>query len=173
MPFQLQPLCGARRRRILRFEVDVVRDHQIEMAIAVVIDKRASCAPSRFRPIKATLLRFVAERAISQVVQENVMPPLGDEEIHVAFVIRIAGADSLPPAEVADAGFGGHVLKAKAAEIVIKMRRQRRPRSCAAGRPGQEKYPEGRRCRNRRWQRRCRCFRRCKSDPYRRRSPLR
>jgi len=52
------------------------------------------------------------------------MVPLGEEEIDVTIVIRVAGADSLPPAEVADAALGD-VLEAKAAEVVIKMRRKR------------------------------------------------
>lgn len=56
------------------------------------------------------------------------MPPLGEEEIDVAVVVRVAGADSLSPTEVADAGFGGDVLEVKAAEVVIEVRRERRPR---------------------------------------------
>jgi hypothetical protein len=66
------------------------------MAIPVVIDKRAACAPSRFRPVKATLLGLIAEGTVAQVVQEDVMSPLGEEEIDVTVVIRVAGADSLP-----------------------------------------------------------------------------
>jgi hypothetical protein len=61
------------------------------MTIAVVIDKRASCAPSGFQPVKATLLRLIAESAVSEVVQEDVMSPLGEEEIDVTIVVRVTG----------------------------------------------------------------------------------
>ena len=55
------------------------------------------------------------------------MSPLGDEEIDVAIVIRVTGADSLPPAEVAYTGFGGDVLKAKSSQVVIEVRHEGRP----------------------------------------------
>ena len=124
--FPIAAALGARRRRILSFEIDIVGHHEIEISVAIVIDKRTSCAPTRFRLVKPTLLRFVAERTVSHIMQEHVVPPLADEEIHVAIVIRVAGAHPLRPAEVADAGFDGNILKTKSTQVVVEMRRQRR-----------------------------------------------
>src|SRR5882724_2827942 len=67
--FPVAAAAGARRRRILRSEIDIVGHGKIEMAIPVVIDKRASGAPSRFRPVKAAFLRLIVEGTVSEIAQ--------------------------------------------------------------------------------------------------------
>jgi len=70
--------------------------------------------------------RFVAKGAVSRVVEKYVVAPLREEQIHLAVVIRVAGANSLPPASVPDARFLGYIFKAKPAKIVIEVRSESR-----------------------------------------------
>src|ERR1022692_1050484 len=114
----------ARPGRLLGIEIDVVGHHEVEPPIPVVVDKGAAGAPTGAGTVQAALAGLVAKSAVSHVVEEHVVTPLADEQVHISVVIRVAGAHTLPPSEVADAGFLSDVLKAKPAEIVIKVRRK-------------------------------------------------
>src|ERR1700716_784852 len=47
-----------------KVEVDVVGDHKIEMAVTVVINPRAPCAPRLARPSNTRFLRHLGEDAV-------------------------------------------------------------------------------------------------------------
>ena len=84
----------ARARRVVallvgrRREVDVVRDEEIERAVAVVVEERGAGAPSGIR--EARLLRDVGERAVAVVVKERQRAERRDEQILVAVVVVVA-----------------------------------------------------------------------------------
>ena len=89
-------LTGPRRRR--RIEIHIVGDEQIEMAVAVVIQKAAARAPARSGSSDSGLFRDVGKRAVTVVVIEHVPAPVGDEQIVEAVVVVIADTTSLAPA---------------------------------------------------------------------------
>src|SRR4051794_41180009 len=67
--------------RARRVEGHVVGDEQIEMAVAIVIQETAACAPAVFDARHACLLRNIREGAIAVVAVENISPEVSDEEI--------------------------------------------------------------------------------------------
>src|SRR5207248_11435321 len=75
--------------------------------------------------------RDVAERAVAIVAIENLVAVIGDEEIDVAVVVVVAGADALSPSRAADACLVRHVGERAVAVVAIQMTSRR---SVAAGR---------------------------------------
>src|ERR1700675_2817758 len=61
-PHAGRTLAGGWRGR--KIEVDVVGDHEIEVAVAVVVNPRAPCAPRLAGPRYARFLRHLAEDAV-------------------------------------------------------------------------------------------------------------
>ena len=90
-------------------EVDVARDEEIEAAVAIVVDERAACAPADIVVPESGLACDVAEGAVAIVVEEDVVSPESDEEIDVAVIVIVAGADALAPAGEGDVSFFGHI----------------------------------------------------------------
>ena len=87
----------ARARRLRRIEVHVVGDEQIEMPVAVVVEKAAAGAPARAGAGDASLLGDVGERAVAVVVIEHVAAPVRDEQIVEAVVVVVADAAAPGP----------------------------------------------------------------------------
>src|SRR6185312_15404904 len=72
-------LAGLGKMR--QIERDVVGDEEIEPAIAVVVDEAAARAPTLARIVEAGLFRDIGERAVAVVAVENIVAPVGDEQI--------------------------------------------------------------------------------------------
>ena len=70
---------------------------------------------------EASLARDVGEGAVAVVVQENVVAPEGDEQVHEAVIVVIAGADSLAPADQADAGFLRDVRESAVVIVAVEV----------------------------------------------------
>src|SRR5208283_1203460 len=100
-------------------ELEIVGDEEVEVAVAVVVEKGATGAPTEGTS-ETAYCGLVPKRPVTLVVPQRVVAPGGDEEIDVAVVVDIAGADALAPVGVGDAGFGSDVLEAQAAQVVIK-----------------------------------------------------
>ncbi len=86
-----------------RVEIHVVRDEQIEVAVAVVVQKTAARTPAVFRSSDAGLLGHIGERAVAVVVVEDVAAKVGDEEIVEAVVVVVADTTRLPPSGAGEA----------------------------------------------------------------------
>ena len=91
--------------------VDIVRYHQVELTVAIVIDECAARAPVRFGPLQTLALGLIAKRTLAGIVQEYVMSPLTDKQINKTIVIEIARAHSLSPSSVANTRLFRHILK--------------------------------------------------------------
>ena len=83
-----------RRRNRLRVKLDVVADEQIEMAVPVVIEKGTAGAPAILLLVKACLPSDIGKRAVSVVVEENVVAPEAAEQVIPAVVVVVANADA-------------------------------------------------------------------------------
>jgi hypothetical protein len=84
-----QPECPCKCRdhpragRGLQIEVDIVGDEQIEMAVAIVVDKSAAGVPADLRPglNQSAPARHVGKGAVAVVAVERVLAVVGDKQI--------------------------------------------------------------------------------------------
>src|SRR5262249_38801171 len=103
-------------------ELDVVADEEIKMAITVVIEEGAACAPTVRFVVDASLLRDVGEGAVAVVAEKNVVAPESAEEVVPVVVVVITDADTGLPAAATDAGFFGDVGERSVAIVFVKVR---------------------------------------------------
>ena len=94
---------------VARSMIDVVRDEQIEFAVAIVIHKCAAGVPALAVARHARFFADVGESAVAVVVVENILAKVADEKIIEAVVVVVADADALSPAGVNQSGLHGHV----------------------------------------------------------------
>ena len=103
----------------MRVEIHIVGDEQIEVAVAVVIQKAASRSPALAAAGYARLLGNITKRAISVIAVQNVLAPVADKQIIESVVVVVADAAALAPARMGQAGVPGDVGK-RAVAIVVK-----------------------------------------------------
>ena len=115
--------AGFRHGRRSQIKIDVVGDEKIEMAIPVVVDECAACAPATLLPSDSGLLAHVGKSSIAVVVIENVLAVVSYEQIFEAIVVIISNANALPPAAMAQSSFCGHVGECAVAIVLEQMRR--------------------------------------------------
>ena len=108
-PFPVAVAAAARRVTHRVGVRDIRRDKQIQPAVAVEVDERAPCIPARARQRESGPARDIAKGAVTVVAIQNLIAVVGDEEIDVAVVVVVAGADALSPAPAADSRLGGDV----------------------------------------------------------------
>ena len=95
-------------------------DHQIKKAIAVEIEEGTSGTPPWFRRGKSAGLGLVTKRTVSLIAIQDVLAPLGHEEIGISIIIEVARANALAPTGMRQPGFGGYIFELEAAEVVIE-----------------------------------------------------
>ena len=118
LPFALR--LFSRMRCLGRIELDVVGHDQIQRSIPVEVHKSASCTPACLRRRQTPRLRLILKLAVALVAIKNVLSPLRDEEIDIAVVVDVPGANSLPPSRVRQSSFGCDIFKLQAAQVVIE-----------------------------------------------------
>ena len=110
-----------RQRRGLQIEIDVVRDEQIEMSVAVVIQKRAAGVPARLRLRQSRLRRHIGKGAVAVVVEERALPVVADEQVVMPVVVVVAHAAALSPAAARQSSLRRHVGKGAVAIVLEQM----------------------------------------------------
>ena len=108
----LRPHDGFPRR------VDVARDVKIQIAVAVRIEERTSCAPAAGSDAGAG--RHILERAVATVAEQRVRAPIGHVEIESAVAVEIADARAAAPGREIHAGLPGYVLELPSSEVAIQ-----------------------------------------------------
>ena len=104
-----------------KVEVDIVDDYQVEKSVAVKVDEGAPCAPA-LRRKQTAFFGLIAERALALVPVQNILPPLGHEQIGVAVIVDVTGADTLSPAGARDPRFFGNIFELQSTQVVIEER---------------------------------------------------
>ena len=99
-------------------KIDVVCDHQIHEAIAIVIAERRARGPAAVRD--AGFRGHIGKRAVAIIVIENISTQAGDVEIGPAVVVIIAHRSAHGEAGRGQAGFFGDVGKRAVVIIVIE-----------------------------------------------------
>ena len=105
----------------------VVRDHQVELAVAIVIDERTTCAPLLAGTGHAGLFGDFRKMPVAQVMKQPPFAVAGDEDIVVTIVVVVADARTLAPAGGDQASLRGDVGKGA---IVIVMEEMAGGRLC-------------------------------------------
>ena len=118
LPHARWPISESRRRG--KIKVHVVRDHQIEMAVAIIINPRASRTPGLPRARHTRFFRDLGEHAVLVVVQA-VLPVVSDVKIFPPVVVVIADANPLPPARRAQTSLDRDIGKRPVMIVAIEM----------------------------------------------------
>ncbi len=113
--------AAAGRRHPGAIEFEIVRHDEVEAAVAVVVEERASAVPARRRGRQSRRSGRVAKRAVPLVVVEDALPVVGDEQVAIPVAVVVGGAGRLAPAGVREPGVDRHVLELETAEIAIEM----------------------------------------------------
>ena len=108
-------------RRGLGVERDVIRNEKVEAPVAVIIKESAARSPPARAARYARFRRNVGERPVAIVVVQDVVPPVGHEEVFKPVVIVISDANALTPTVADQAGFIRHVGEGPVAVIVEEM----------------------------------------------------
>ena len=109
------------KRRCLRIECDVAGNDQIELTVAIVIEKAAPCRPLVVRTRDTGLHGDILERAFSVIAIKRVRPPVRDEQILIPVVVEIARTHAVAPARAGDSGCGTYVGEFSGAGVPIEM----------------------------------------------------
>ena len=119
-------MCGPLRQTSVRCarddglprRLDVARDVEVEIAVAVGVEERAAGAPAASRDAGAG--SHVLERAVTTVAEQRVRAPVRHVEIEAAVAIDIAGARAAAPRREIHARLLGDVLELPSAEVAIE-----------------------------------------------------
>ena len=111
---------GARLWRCLPVEPQVVRDKEIEPAVAIDVDERAARPPAHGRRREPGRGGRVFEAAIPAIAIEHVLSVVGHEQIEPAVVVVVAGTDARRPTRAAQPGALGDVLERAVALVPIE-----------------------------------------------------
>src|SRR5438270_2327881 len=74
----------ARVRRVGQVEIHVVDYDKIQKSVSVEIEECATCTPARRWRKQSPFLGLVLERTIPEISIENVLAPLGDEQVRIS-----------------------------------------------------------------------------------------
>ena len=102
----------------VRRRLYIARDVEIEIAVAVGVEKRAAAAPAASRETRP--FRGVLERAVTAVAEQDVRPPVRHIEIEPAIAVHIAHTRAASPGCHVDAGLLRDILELPAAQIAIE-----------------------------------------------------
>ncbi len=121
-PFHWQKLCLIDGQRLIGIKLDEVTHEEIEMAVPVVIEKSAACAPPSVLLVEASLARHIGKGSVSVVMEENVATPERAEQVVPAIVVVVAHAHAGLPSGPPKSGLLGHVGEGAVAIVLEKMR---------------------------------------------------
>src|SRR5579864_167766 len=110
----------ARVRRMGQVEIHIVDYDKIQKSISVEIEERATCTPAWFWRKQPPLPGFILECAIAEISIENILSPLGDEQVRISMIVYVSNTDSLSPPGRLDSRFVGDVFEFQSPQIVIK-----------------------------------------------------
>ena len=89
--------------RFLHFKMHVVRNENVEQAVAIVVEKRAARVPAVSCSGQTGVRAYVLKGAVALVAVENIVTVVGQQQIDAAVIVEITRADPLAPASVLQA----------------------------------------------------------------------
>src|SRR5437588_9249394 len=106
--------------RVFQRKPHVVGNEQVQMTVAVVIQKTASCSPSRPVVSPPSGLSDIRERSIAVVAVENVLSEIGAENIVKAIVVVVPDTNSACPTLAVQPRFLGDVRKISVTIVLVE-----------------------------------------------------
>ena len=122
LPHARSPL--PRQRRCGNIEVHIIRNHDVELSVPVVIYKRATRSPSLFRSRNASLVADILKDA-AFVVKKSIVTVIGNVEIFPTIVVVVANANTLAPAGRFQPSRFRYIGKCTVVVVVIEVVRRR------------------------------------------------
>ena len=117
--------------RGLHVEVDVIAHKEIQVAVLVVVQKRAARVPAQPVLLKPGFPGHFGKRPVPVVAEQRVLPVVADEKVVPAVVVVVAHAARLAPARAPQPRLQRHVGK-RAVAVVLE---QVADRLLALGKP--------------------------------------
>lgn len=113
---------GVRQRRGLDVEIDVVGDEEIEMPVAVIVEKGAAGVPTGFGLEESSRGYHIGEGSIAVIAVEGILAVIRNEEVIPSIVVVIADTAALAPSSfVLQAGAYRHICKGTVAVVFEQM----------------------------------------------------
>src|SRR3954464_7625554 len=106
---------------MFKIDVHVVGDEQVEIPVAIVIDKRTAGAHVGWLwTLQARMLRNIGKCPVSIVPVQDVLPVVRDEDIFEPVVVVISHSDSAGPAASNQACLLGHISERAIAVVLVQ-----------------------------------------------------
>src|ERR1700722_6699859 len=118
LPYAGRTLAGG--GRCGEIEVDVVGDHQVEVAVTIVVNPCTSCTPCFSGSSYARFLRYFNEGAML-VMKQSVLAVIRDVEIFPSVVVIVTHANALSPTRCSQARLNGYVCERTVVVVVVEM----------------------------------------------------
>ena len=95
-----------------------VGDEQVQITVAIIVQKAATSAPAVFRAANPGLGGDIRECAVAVIPVEDIAPPVGDEEVVEAVVVEVPYAAPLAPTDVRKTGIARYIGESAVAIIM-------------------------------------------------------
>src|SRR5207248_482973 len=95
-------------------------DKQVKVAVVVVVQKRAARVVADAILSEVRAVGYILKPAACMVAVKTIRAPISDEEIRVAVVVKITGADTLAPSRRFQTGCFRHIAELATAFVVIQ-----------------------------------------------------
>ena len=109
---------AAEAGKVVEVKIDVVGDHQIHEAVAVIVAKGCAGRPAAVGD--AGFRRYIGECAVAVVAIEDIAAEAGDIKIGPAVVVVVADRSAHGEAGGGQSGLCGHIGKCAVVIVVIK-----------------------------------------------------
>src|SRR6266699_4839295 len=90
------------------------------VSVTVVVDKSASCSPSRIFVQQSGVLSDVGKSSITVVAIQLVLPEVGAKQIFEAVIVVVSNANTRCPAGIAKTGFFGNIRESSITIVFIQ-----------------------------------------------------
>src|SRR5882672_6354782 len=108
------------------------------MSVAVVVEEGTSCAPAIGGFRQASRTGYIRERSITVIAVEDILAPVGDEQIVKAVIVVVAHANTTGPAGLHQSRTLGYIGESSIAVVLIEAIARSRGSAGEAG-AGQQK----------------------------------
>ena len=110
---------------VCRIQLHVIANEKIEVAVPVIIEKSTAGAPADLCLVKPGLVRDIGKRAVSVVVEKNVVSPEAAKQVIPSIVVVIAHADAGLPTCAPQSRLLRDIGKRAVAIVLVKVRGRR------------------------------------------------
>src|ERR1700723_3009061 len=118
--FKIAVSALPRHWSVFEREAHVIRDKQVQVTVAVVVQETASRPPARLFVPKTDCLGYIGKRAVSAVAIKMVLTIGGEKDILKSIIVVVANADARRPTNGLHAGFFRNISEGTVAIVLIK-----------------------------------------------------